>query len=171
MSWSTTMTTLLRVIINDMDSESYTDARLQKLLINAAQLVYSEIDTTITYAIDIVNETLSPDPTAADTKDDAFFNLIVLKAACLVDQGQYRTQILLSGLTAKLGPAMLETGRRSDAFKDLINIGACKMYEIARNDFMFGNGNVCRAILSPFVGNDFDPNSIDSYGCCDRARL
>jgi hypothetical protein len=45
------------------------------------------------------------------------------------------------------------------------------MYEVARQDLMFGNGNICRAILSPFVGNDFDPNNIDSYGSYERERI
>ena len=171
MAWAATMTQLLRAVIYDLGSTSYTDARLQTLLINAAQLINSEMDFSTTYTVDIINETLSPDPTLTATKDDDFFNLNVLKAACLVDQGTYRTEIAMAGLTAKLGPAVLQTSGRAGAFKDLLEVGACGMYKIARDDFMFGNGNVCKAILSPFVGNNFDPQSIggDDYNL--RARF
>ncbi len=160
MSWPTTMTTLLRVIINDIDSTEYTDARLKTLLVNAAQLVNMDIRPSIAYTVDIVNETLSPDPTEEASKDDIFTNLVVLKAGCLVDHGTYRTKILLAGLSAKLGPAILETGKYADNFKNLLEVGACEMYRLAKDDYLFGGGNVCRAILSPFVGNDFDPRSL-----------
>ena len=85
---------------------------------------------------------------------------MVLKAACLIDHGTYRTKTVLSGLTAKLGPAVLETSKHIDGFKDLLTYGACKMYEDAKNDLMFGSENVCRAILSPFTGNKFDPQNL-----------
>ena len=172
MAWQTTMRTLLRVIINDIDGESFTDARLETILINSAYLVYAEIDFSTIYAIDISAETLSPDPTLDASKDDNFTYLTVLKAACIIDQGLYRTNMALSGLTAKLGPAVLQTSGHITAYKDLINIdaGPCSLYEIGRREMMFGQGNVCKAILSPFVGNSFDPRSLGGDSWTPRAR-
>ena len=174
MAWDTTMTTFVRVIIDDLDTPyDYADSRIKTLLIHAAQLVYQEVDFATTYTISTTAETISPDPTLSASKDDDFFNLIVLKAACIMDQGKYRTAIIQSGLKAKAGPASLDTTGYNKGFEDLLKSGftPCAAYEKARYDKMFGDGNVCKAILSPFVGNDFDPRSIDSYGETMRSRL
>jgi hypothetical protein len=36
-------------------------------------------------------------------------------------------------------------------------MGPCKLYEQLMMDHNIGNATAVRAILSPFVGNDFDP--------------
>ena len=165
MSWDTTMAQFVRVIINDLDSPyDYEDSRLKTVIIHAANLVYNDIDFSVTYTIDTTAETLSPDPTVTATRDDDFTNLIVLKACCIIDQGKFRAAILQSGLKAKAGPAVLETMGYNKGFKELIEVGPCSAYQVARDDKVFGNGNICRAILGPFVGNNFDPYSLDGYG-------
>lgn len=168
MSWRSEMVPLLRNIINDVneDSYTYTDARLQELLITAAQLVIVDItNLSTTYTIDMTEISISPDPTS--TRDDAFINFVVLKAACLVDQGLYRSKVLIAGIRARCGPAAIETMNHINGFKDLIDFGPCKAYETLKRDYLFGNLSI-KAVLSPFVSNDFDPSALSSTWTFER---
>jgi hypothetical protein len=85
MAWQSEMVTMLRVLINDMDSECYDDVRLEQLLVLSAKYV-----------------------------------------------------------------------------KALVDKGPCAAYDALKLDYQFGNTNTIRAVLSPFVGNNFDPSSLSS---------
>lgn len=94
MSWQGQMSTVLRYLIDDVDSASYkfSDDRIETTLIVAAQLVTLEVDLGNAYTINVEACSLSPDPTDADTKDNAFINLVCLKAACVVIGSQVRSE-------------------------------------------------------------------------------
>ena len=161
MAWDSTMVTILRVLISDIDvPQSYTSARLQQILVVGAQYVQQEISFSTTYTITIGTPAISPDPTLTASKDDAFTNLVVLKAACLTDWGEFRQKALVAGIKARCGPAILETLQHLDGFKTLIDKGPCAAYDELKTDYQFGNTNTVRAILSPFIGNNFDPRSL-----------
>lgn len=163
MAWQNEMVPMLRNIINDVDEDNYTytDTRLEELLVVAAQLVVVDItNLSVTYTIDVTQFTISPDPTA--TRDNTFINFVVLKAACMSDQALYRSKALAAGIRARCGPVVMDTMKHMQGFKDLINIGPCKAYETLKFQEAFGNSHV-QAILSPFVSNDFDPRSLQTY--------
>jgi len=172
MAWEDVMVPMLRVLINDVgDTLTYTDERLAELLLVAAQFVYQELDFVNTYTINIPALTLSPDPTSSGTKEDAFTNLVVLKAACLADQGLYRSKAAVAGIRAKCGPAVLETGRHIEGFKTLLELGPCKAYSEMKFAQQIGRTPVVEAVLSPFTSNNFDPNYLSDGYIYDRERM
>ena len=107
MAWQNEMVRILRHIINDLDSSSYsfTDDRLEESILVSAQLVSTEIDFDKDYTIDVDALVLSPDPTAS-VKDDAFINLVVLKSACIILGSEVRSNALNS-IALKDGPSSI----------------------------------------------------------------
>lgn len=162
MAWQDTIVPMLRVLINDLDSTSYSysDDRLEEIVVVAAQLVAQEINFDTTYTVNVPLCTISPDPVA--NSDDAFTNFITLKAACFMDQSQFRTKATVAGLKAKVGPAVLETTEHLKGFKELLNIGPCAAYKTLKEEWVFGNAQVVEAVLSPFISNNFDPADLPS---------
>lgn len=147
----------LRVLINDLSTtQEFSDDRLRQVLIVAAYQVNVEIDLDTDYNVDIVAQTIDPDPIS----DDIYSNFVILKAACILDHGKFRTRAALSGLRAKCGPVEMQTTAHLEGFKNLIDFGPCKTYEILRNEFEFSGTSHIKAILSPFINTTFDP----SYG-------
>lgn len=166
MAWQDDMILMLRILINDYSDTTYTytDELLIENLIVAAQFVNMELDFTSAYTINIMALTISPDPTLTATKDDAFTNLVILKAACILDQGKFRNGVDTAGVRAKCGPAMLDTLSRMDGFKQLLTLGPCAAYEELKLQYTFGNTTILRAILSPFVSNDWTPDALSGGG-------
>jgi len=162
MAWNKTMVTMLRVLINDTDSDnySYTDKRLQQILVVSAHFVQQEVNLTTTYTINIDVPNISPDPTVSSTLDPAYTNLTVLKAACTADWSTFRTKALVAGVEARCGAAVLRTLKHIDGFKELLESGPCAAYETLKTQHQFGDTRVVKAILSPFIGNNFDPQSL-----------
>jgi hypothetical protein len=162
MAWKSEMVLMLRGLISDFDKTSYTDDRLQQLLVIAAHYVRQEVDFTQTYTISVTAKTISPDPCSSTNADkQAFTNFTVLKAACLTDWSTYRSKALSSGIRARCGPAQLETLQHLKGFRDLIDFGPCKAYETLKEEHEFGNYTL-KAILSPFTSSNFDAGSLHS---------
>jgi hypothetical protein len=168
MAWFDDLVPMLRNIIGDYNPSdyTYTDVRLQELLVVAAQLVIVDVpNLATTYSVDITQLSISPDPTSP--RYDAFINFMVLKAACMTDEGLYRSKALASGIKAKCGPAVIETMGHIAGFKDLITFGPCKAYATLKYEFIFGNPNM-KAVLGPFVSNTYYPPSYlhdHRHGC------
>ena len=163
MAWQTDLVTMLRNVIFDVDSTNYTytDNRLKEMLVVSSRLVAQEIAFDTTYTITISTTGISPDPTdSTDANSIAFQNFVVLKAACLADQSTLRTKALAAGVTAKLGPASISTNSNLRGFEILFNEGPCSAYSSLKWEYEMGNAKAIRAILSPFVGNTFDPRSL-----------
>lgn len=162
MAWQDEAIPMLRVLINDLGATpTYSDDRLEQMLIVSAKLVYQDIDLTYDYTISIESSTISPDPTT--NEDDAFINFFVLKAACIADQSTYRTKAAMEGIRAALGPASLAVGGHLPGFKTLLELGPCATYKEMKEAYEFGNVNIVRGILSPFAGNRFDPKTLYGY--------
>ncbi len=155
------MTVMLRILVNDMDDTPvYSDSRMEQMLVVAAMYVNTEISFDYDYTINITTPDISPDPTG--NGDDAFTNFTVLKAACLTDQSTFRTKALAAGVKAKCGPAVLETLKHLDGFKQLLEVGPCAAYTELKKQWTFGNARLIYAILSPFTSNNFDPSSLST---------
>jgi len=172
MAWQDTMIPMLRTLVNDVDSTpTYSDGRMEQIIVTAAQFVTLEVTFDNTYTIDIPAVSISPDPVGVS--DDPFINLVTLKAACITDLSTFRTKALQSGIKAKCGPATLETLKHLDGFKQLLEIGPCAAYETCKQNWVLGNGQLVRAIMSPFVSNSFDPRSLHpgaAYSGLQRGR-
>ena len=164
MAWQTEIVQMLRVVINDLDTpETYSNSRLEQLISVSARFVVGEVDLDRTYTItiDAVTPVIDPDPTTLSTADVIFIDLITLKAACLMDTNTFRAQALVAGIKARCGPAVIETLGRSKAFKELIEVGPCAAYTQLKKEYEFGTSMTQKAILSPFIGNNFDPVWLD----------
>ena len=152
--WQTAYITVLRVLINDLSSDpDFTDSRLEDVLVVAAAQVNQEIQLSVDYTVVISPPSITPNP----VNDEIFMNLTTLKAACLIDRGSLRVAAAINGVEAKCGPAVMKVARRMDGFAILISQGYCAAYQEARLQYGFGNGAFCKAILSPFVNDTFDP--------------
>jgi hypothetical protein len=150
---------MLRAFINDLDENDYTDDRLSQLISVAAMYVNQEIGGS--YVINIATPSITPDPIEA--QDYGYTNLVVMKTACLVDQGNFRLKAALAGLEAKLGPATLKTAGHLDGYKELLSSGPCGIYRSMLLDYTMGTGRLGHAILSPFISNTFDPQNLKGY--------
>lgn len=171
MSWQSEITTIVRILINDyVVPYTYSDARLEQTILVAAQYVQFDVNLDNQYTIDIVGGTLSPDPTTLTEKDSIFINLTGLKTACIVDQSTYRTKAALEGIRAALGPASLSVGGAAGAFKTMLQLGPCATYDELTAHWDVANANAVRAIFSPFVGNNFDPQNLNT-SVSDHSRV
>lgn len=159
MNWEQEIPVIVRVLINDLsDTPTYSDERLLQLIAVAAKYVEFDVVLDNTYTVNVVTPSITPDPSAAD--DSIFISLVSLKAACLVDQSTLRTKAALEGIRAALGPASLSVGGSMAGIKMILEQGPCAAYDELTSHWDVKEATAVRAVLSPFVGNNFDPRSI-----------
>lgn len=150
MSWQNDMVTIVRYLIDDVDISNYdfSSYRLETTILVAASLTFMDVDFKNTYDINIGNGTLSPDPTEAATKDNAFITLVSLRAACIILGSIIRSE---SGnaISIKDGPSAIDlrgvTNTLMDLYKDL-----CSKYDTALLEYKSGNPDLVQAILGPY---------------------
>ena len=144
------MTTIVRHLVNDIDSSSYTFAtdRVETTILVAAQLMIMNVDFNNTYEINVEASTLSPDPPDTDTKDNPFIALACLRSACIIIGSEIRKE---SGnaISIKDGPSAIDlrgvTNTLTVLYQDL-----CKKYEDALLDYRAGNSVVGQSVLGPY---------------------
>lgn len=165
MSWQLEIPIIVRSWINDLsDSPTYSDERIQQLILVAGQYVSLEVNLKNTYSINLVDMEITPDPTLLDSKDLDFIGLTALKAACILDHSSLRTKAAMEGIRASLAGASLAVGGALKGYETIIAQGPCALYTKLRMDYEFGGAQAIRAVLSPFVGNNFDPTSLSYPG-------
>ena len=173
-TWQNTSLIMLRTMLNDAgcDSVRYTPQRLDDLLITSAYLLPLDINFKNTYVVDVELRTITPDP-IQQTDGDEFINLLVLKAACLTDEGNFRTAALAQGVTARIGPASLQTSSYGQYLGLLLYEGPCKAYTKLGEEYnmSYDGSKIIRAVMSPFVANDYDPSMLGSIGSADNIGL
>jgi hypothetical protein len=163
MSWKKEIPIIVRTLINDLsETPTYSDERLLQIISVAAKYVQFDVVLDNPYTIDVVRPNISPDPTVND--DSIFISLVSLKSACIVDQSVLRTKAALEGIRAALGPAQLSVGGSLAGLKMIIEEGPCAAYEELTSHWDVREATAIRAILSPFVGNRFDPTSLTYPG-------
>lgn len=148
MSWSTEITLIVRTMINDLDSPyTYTDARIQKAIVIAGQILNSQIDFDYTYTFDINNSTITPDPTSYP--DLNFITLVSLQAVCIIIGGEYK---ISSQNAIKVTDAWssIDMSGQASALKALLANFEAKLLE-ARQQYIYGNMKAVAAILSPYT--------------------
>jgi hypothetical protein len=162
MSWQIEIPIIVRTLINDWDANpTYSDERITQMVVVAAKYVQWDVNLDNNYIIDPVGLTITPDP--VDANDDLFISLVSLKSACLVDQSTLRTKAAMEGIRAALGPANLSVAGSMVGIRMLLDSGPCASYTELSNNWDIQNASAVRAILSPFVGNKFDPRSLRYY--------
>lgn len=156
MSWDSHLITLVRVLISDLNEPyEFSDERMLQVISVAAKYVQFDVNLDNKYTVDIINPNISPDPT--ENNDEIFLSLVGLKASCLFDQSSYRTKAAMEGIKTALGSANLSIGGNANAWHAIIDHGACAVYEELTSHWDVMNATAVKAILSPFVGNRFDP--------------
>jgi hypothetical protein len=161
MAWQEQLTIIVRTLINDLGpTYTYDDSRIEQCLVVAAKYVQFDVVLDHSYAVDVVNLSISPDPTLDN--DDIFISLVSLKAACIIDQSNFRTKAALEGIRAALGPASLSVGGNITGWKHIIEHGPCALYDDLVEHWDVANASAVRAIFSPFIGNNFDPQNLNN---------
>lgn len=161
MSWQVEVPIIVRTLINDFgDNPTYSDERLLQIITVAAKYVQFDVVLPHSYEINVVNPSITPDP--IDNNDEIFISLTALKSACIVDQGALRTKAALEGIRAALGPASLSVGGSLSGFKMIIEQGPCATYDELTSHWDVANATAVKSILSPFVGNKFDPRYLNN---------
>jgi hypothetical protein len=156
MKWKTEIPIIVRTLINDLsDNPTFSDDRLLQAISVAAKYVQFDVILDHAYVVNVVNPTITPDPT--ETNDEVFTTLVSLKAACIIDQSQLRTKAAMEGIRAALGPAQLQVAGSLEGLRLILEKGPCGLYDEFVNTWDVSNATSVRAILSPFVGNKFDP--------------
>lgn len=158
MAWESECVRILRYLIDDLGtSPDYSDTRLQETFIVAAQLVKQEVEFTTTYSIDVDQLLLSPDPTDSP-KDNAFINLVCLKAGCIITRSEMRAKAKTGGILVKDGQSTINTQGQIDGYKVLLEKGLCQEYESAKKDYLLGDlvpgRAVCGALSGPNIFSD-----------------
>jgi hypothetical protein len=123
------MTTIVRHLVNDIDSSSYTFAtdRVETTILVAAQLMIMNVDFNNTYEINA---------------------LACLRSACIIIGSEIRKE---SGnaISIKDGPSAIDlrgvTNTLTVLYQDL-----CKKYEDALLDYRAGNSVVGQSVLGPY---------------------
>lgn len=157
--WTLSLAPMLRVFIGDHEeSAKYTNSRLCEILLAAAFYVSGDVCTCSSFktlSVDYEEKTISIDPLS----NPVLANLIVLKAACLIDQSSLRLKAVREGISAACGPARISISA-SSSFKALIESGPCKAYDTLKYQCCVLNSiaeaKYCRLIVSAFVKD---------YGC------
>lgn len=167
MSWKKEIPIIVRTLINDLsETPTYSDERILQVIAVAAKYVQFDVVLDHQYIVNVANPTITPDPTVDN--DSIFISLVSLKTACIIDQSVLRTKAALEGIRAALGPATLSVSGSLAGLKLILEEGPCAAYEELTSHWDVKEATAIRAVLSPFVGNKFDPNAI-RYSS-DRSR-
>lgn len=159
MSWKTEIPIIVRTLINDLsETPAYSDERLLQVIAVAARYVQFDVVLEHPYTVNVVKPTITPDPTIDN--DSIFISLVSLKSACLVDQSVLRTKAAMEGIRAALGPAQLSVAGSLAGIKLILEEGPCAAYDELTSHWDVKEASAIRAVLSPFVGNRFDPRTL-----------
>jgi len=160
MAWQDETIITTRVLVNDLNTPyEFSDDRMTQILVVAGKYVQFDVNLQYVYDIDVVNQTIAPDPTI--NNDNIFISLICLKAACIIDQSTYRTKAALEGIRTALGPAQLGIAGQSAAWKIMLDQGPCAAYDELTSHWDVKEATAIAAVLSPFVSNRYDPRYLN----------
>lgn len=157
MSWQRDMTEIIRVLIGDMeDPYKYSDDRIERLILVSAYQVIQDVDFSTNYVISISSAEITPSPIPCNSNSDiGFVNLVTLKAAMLMIQGEVR---IAASSSIKIidGPSQIETKGRYDAIKGLLDY-LSDQYDRAKMDYTLGVACPVVAITTPTTNENVPP--------------
>ena len=164
MSWQGKISTIVRHMINDVDTTNYkySDKRIETSILVSAFLVEIDADFNNSYDINVEQCLLSPDPTDTETKDDDFVALVALKTACMIVGSEVKSESA-NAISIKDGPSAIDLRGVSNTlfvlYKDL-----CEKYEKLLYDYKEDGVSVGQAVLGPYSpGSDFIARTHNDY--------
>lgn len=151
MAWQTELVELLRVMVNDLaDTPTYSDYRLQRVLVVAAFQVSTELDFSRDFVVDVTAQTITPDPTDGDDRNDAFTNLVCMKAACITDRGE-AAAAAKQAIAVRDGTSAIDLRGNLQGKLKLLEKGWCAAYDDAKLEYQAGQVHTAgAAIIGPF---------------------
>ena len=151
MTWDVNLVLMVRVLINDFNApQKNTDEYLERVLVTAGIYVSSETELPFDYVYDIDAITITPDPIVSE--DSVSEALLPLKAACIINQGDFQKSIS-QGIKVRDGDSAIDTSVSFKGFRDILELGPCLSYsKLVKNLQLFGTsgGGLGKAVLSPF---------------------
>lgn len=154
MSWDSLMPILLRNVIGDTAAApKYDDPTLENLLLSAAQFITLRVNLPQTYTIDVENGAITPDPTDVATRDNAFINLVTLKAACML----MTTEVRIYGQQAiaiRDGTSAIDLKRDLAELRALAD-GFCRDLQQSITDYYHSTAPPGEAVIGPYKRNVF----------------
>lgn len=149
MAWQDTMTAILRVMLNDIASVTYTDDTLEQTLCVAAFQVASGMKE-FEFKVDMVNIDISPDPTDDATLNDSFTNLVCIKAACIVDTGS-AAKAAGQAIAVKDGTSSIDLRGALAGKLALLEKGWCSVFKDAKFNYQVQSIEAAgAAVMTPF---------------------
>jgi len=151
MAWDEEINIMTRTLINDADAIKFSDDRINQAILVAMKFVQIEVSFEQVYTVDITNESVSPDPTVGDDRDDGFVTLVSVKTACIVDQGS-ASDAASQAIRVKDGASEVDLRDSFKAKLELLKRGWCAFYEDLKTDYVLGQrGRVLgAAVMTPF---------------------
>lgn len=155
--WQTITLKTLRALLFDYTVPyTYSDDELTDLLIIAASYVRRE--GGFSYTVDIVNETITPDP----SEDSNFLDLTCLKVCCMVDMAGARIS-QAGGYLIKDDTATVDFRDKAKHSIELLKNGYCNIYNQSIKEFLHDNiSATAQAIVTPFRtwATDYDSDGL-----------
>lgn len=151
MAWEEEAVEILRVLANDLaETPTYSDERLQRVILVAAKQVSDELTFSQTFVVDIMGCTITPDPTATATRDDSYMNLVCIKAACIIDRGS-AAQAAGQAIAVKDGSSAIDLRDTVAGRLKLLDKSWCKVYQDTKEEFLYNTSGVAgAAVIGPF---------------------
>lgn len=168
MAWESSLVTITRHLIGDVDETVYDDSRIRMALVVAGTLCINEYDFSTDYSFNLVAPDISPDPTESDSLDTAAMALFSLKAASMLDVNRYQ-KAMESGGGARVvdGETSVDLSTGFKGYKDIIDLGPTASYnKLLKKLSAAKSMNSFRIISTPAY-----LESIDGFGTSDVPRF
>jgi hypothetical protein len=162
MSWDVEVVETVRYLIGDVDSpQKYSDTRLKTAATISSNFVSREISLLNTYVINISLQTIVPDPSLTDPIDYGFLDLISLRTAILIMQGEVKIYAT-SSIRVMDGPSSIDIAGiflNTKKIIDDLNL----TYSMAKNRYIMNSSGYGKSVLSTTIDT-----SIGQGGYYDR---
>ena len=145
--WYSQPLPILRELIGDSDASTYSDFRLQAVLLSAGHLLLREVSFDNDYVINIGASSILPDPSSPE--DVSFINLLALRGAVLVTGSEWKSGAS-QAIVIKDGPSTIDTSKGADALKERAQ-WVLDLYTNAKNQYVSGN-SIGSCIVSGPIG-------------------
>jgi len=149
--WQGVIVTLLRNVLQDISTTpDYDDGRLEDVIVAAAHLVLSEIDFAYTYVINLVSNTIVPDP--IDNNDVSFINMVTYKSALMILNSELKTSAS-QGIIVKDASSVIDVRGNFINQKQRYDLMS-KEYDRVKMAIKMGDLNSGLAVLGAYTKED-----------------
>ena len=149
MPWNIDLVLMLRSIIGDLDSTSFTDERLKQILVVGAYNVLNDAIFSTEYTVNVAAISISPDPISENDVD--FTTLTVYKSACILLGSEVKTNAG-NAVAIKDGPSSIDLRGVAGSLTTLYN-DICSKYDTLLKEYQYNRNNdtpIGQAILGPY---------------------